>query len=262
MFGRFGFIPVRPVLLLQCSFQGLLAAGSSPAAFFFVEFFTSFNSFAYYCAMEYTDDNSSLTPDDFPPAFEPVVVRVPLPPDFKDETDRDIAARASAICGAAEEIVKSMLESGQNPEDAITPEDREMAQAAFGIGPQSISSEPVKTGTAMMLTALLNKYDMQVVHNAQQIRNLCTNILLEKAVKGKSDAAQLRAVEMLGKIKDVGLFEERSTVLVENMPTDDLKVKLRQKINQLRHLATDAIDITPQTKDQATAELLDPDSEE
>lgn len=177
-------------------------------------------------------------------AYEPAVLPIPFPADFADEKDADVLARASTLCATAEEILKRMVESNQTP--TIDEDEKVIARQIFDEGPSRIpATQNMPTGIALHLTALLSSYDLTVVQSAQQIRNLCTNLLIEKAVKGKTEQVQLRAVEMLGKIKDVGLFEERSTVLVEHLTTDELKTKLKEKIGRLKHLATEAVDVIP-----------------
>ena len=44
---------------------------------------------------------------------------------------------------------------------------------------------------------------------------------------------RIRALELLGKISDVGLFAEKSEVTVTHQTTDDLKDTLREKLSRL-----------------------------
>ena len=44
---------------------------------------------------------------------------------------------------------------------------------------------------------------------------------------------RIRALELLGKISDVGLFAEKSEVTITHQSTDDLKAKLRKKLEKL-----------------------------
>ena len=43
----------------------------------------------------------------------------------------------------------------------------------------------------------------------------------------------MRALELLGKISDVSLFAEKSEVTITHQSTDDLRAKLRQKLEKL-----------------------------
>jgi hypothetical protein len=44
---------------------------------------------------------------------------------------------------------------------------------------------------------------------------------------------RIRALELLGKISDVGLFAEKSEVTITHQTTDELKDKLRAKLTKL-----------------------------
>ena len=44
---------------------------------------------------------------------------------------------------------------------------------------------------------------------------------------------RMRAIELMGKISDVGLFTEKSEVTITHQTTDDLKEKLRSKLAKL-----------------------------
>ena len=44
---------------------------------------------------------------------------------------------------------------------------------------------------------------------------------------------RLRALELLGKISDVGLFAEKSEVTITHQSTDDLRANLRKKLEKL-----------------------------
>jgi hypothetical protein len=53
---------------------------------------------------------------------------------------------------------------------------------------------------------------------------------------------RIRALELLGKISDVGLFSERTEVLITHQSTDELKQTLRDKLNKLR-AKRDVVDV-------------------
>ena len=44
---------------------------------------------------------------------------------------------------------------------------------------------------------------------------------------------RIRALELLGKVSDVGLFAEKSEVTITHQTSDDLKDKLREKLSRL-----------------------------
>lgn len=68
--------------------------------------------------------------------------------------------------------------------------------------------------------------------DADAIRELLLKTLIEKVKEAKTESNQLRAVELLGKTEDVGLFKERiETTQVKS--SDDLEKELREKIHSL-----------------------------
>jgi len=71
-----------------------------------------------------------------------------------------------------------------------------------------------------------------VVKSATQVRHLVTNKLIEET-ENPDPRIRIRALELLGKISDVGLFAEKSEVTITHQTSDDLKEKLREKLSRL-----------------------------
>jgi len=82
--------------------------------------------------------------------------------------------------------------------------------------------------------SILDEYSLRVVDNAMQIRLLVTNKLILDS-DSPDDRTRLRALEMLGKITDVGLFTEKSEVTINHRSTEDLVNSIRSKIHKLMH---------------------------
>ena len=97
------------------------------------------------------------------------------------------------------------------------------------------------SATAVHLRALLSEYDVQVVKTAAQIRTFVTNSLVEEAAPGAKN--RIRALELLGKISEVGLFTERSEVTVKHQTTIELEQKVRDKIAALISKKSNAQDL-------------------
>lgn len=78
---------------------------------------------------------------------------------------------------------------------------------------------------------LLSEYDKEVVDIALRLRHYVTNKLVRES--GDPDPkVRLRALEMLGKIKEVGLFVERREVVVSNRSTEELEQELKRKLER------------------------------
>lgn len=99
---------------------------------------------------------------------------------------------------------------------------------------------------AAKVGALLQAYDQQVVADAVQLRTVITNKLLLISDCGDTKY-ELKALELLGKIQDVGLFTEKSEVTVIHKTTEDLEAAIRDKVRRLIHSNT--IDVEPLVDD-------------
>ena len=85
---------------------------------------------------------------------------------------------------------------------------------------------------ALYLNSILTQYDMQIVEDSSRLRNYVTNKLLVEA-ENPDARIRIKALELLGKISDVGLFTERSEVTINNRSTVELEDTLRDKIRKL-----------------------------
>jgi len=148
-------------------------------------------------------------------------------------TPEDIAERAKAVFKTAE-----FLEGAGAVAD-ITLDDEDEARAVFmggeivkkdGHGNEKVTSPQVVTtlGAAVKLRALITKYDEVVIDSAVQARTYIMNRLLEIS-DPEGDAKvgeQLRALELMGKVSEVGMFMERVEVNINNKTTEDLEAEL------------------------------------
>lgn len=85
---------------------------------------------------------------------------------------------------------------------------------------------------AVKLAALLTEYDHKVVLDATQARTYITNRLLEISSCGDAKH-ELRAIELLGKMSDVGAFSEKSEITITHRTSEDLKQAIQEKIERL-----------------------------
>jgi hypothetical protein len=89
------------------------------------------------------------------------------------------------------------------------------------------------TPASLILTdSILQEFGHSVAESSAQIRYLVTNKLLLES-ENPDAKIRIRALELLGKISDVGLFAEKSEVTITHQSTDDLRAKLRQKLEKL-----------------------------
>ena len=112
------------------------------------------------------------------------------------------------------------------------------------------------TPASVRLTSnIIDEFNHSVVESAKQLRNLVTNKLIIES-ENPDPRVRMRALELLGKISDVGLFTEKSEVTITHQTTDDIKEKLRGKLAKL-------VNPQPEVEDATVieAQLLDTDEE-
>ena len=95
---------------------------------------------------------------------------------------------------------------------------------------------------ALKLAALLTEYDHRVVVDATQARTYIMNRLLELSTCGDTKS-ELRALELIGKMSDIGAFTEKSEITITHRSSSDLQQVIEQKINRL--LSIGITDVTP-----------------
>ena len=148
----------------------------------------------------------------------------------------DLKDRAEAAGNTAEQLAEHGLEV------QTTQEDRDNAAklvAAYAENPENASKKVTNkraaslTPASLVLTdAILKEFGQSVVENSLHIRHLVTNKLLLES-ENPDARIRMRALELLGKISDVGLFAEKSEVTITHQSTDDLRARLKWKLEKL-----------------------------
>jgi hypothetical protein len=98
---------------------------------------------------------------------------------------------------------------------------------------QTLPRAPQLTPAVLREThKILDEFGRQVVDSALTVRHLVTNKLILET-ENPDARVRMKALELLGKMSDVGLFTEKSEVTITHQTTDDLKEKLRRKLQKL-----------------------------
>jgi hypothetical protein len=87
--------------------------------------------------------------------------------------------------------------------------------------------------TIALVKTILDEFGHEIAESSKAIRNLVINKLIIES-ENPDARIRIRAIEMLGKMSDIALFTERSEVLITHQSTDDLKSKLKEKLQKLR----------------------------
>ena len=90
--------------------------------------------------------------------------------------------------------------------------------------------------------SLIKRFDYNAFSDALQARNFITNKLITLADCG-DPKLEIKALELLGKHSDIGLFTERSEVTVHHTTSTALENSIKDRIKRL--LNSDVTDVTP-----------------
>jgi hypothetical protein len=148
----------------------------------------------------------------------------------------DLTVRAKTVS----KTIAHLADHGVNVEPNKEDEDVAARLAmAYAEDPEK-TSRKVTTARASKLTPpslllvnnILQEFGHSIAESATQIRHLVTNKLIEET-ENPDPRVRIRALELLGKISDVGLFSEKTEITITHQTTDDIKESLRAKLAKL-----------------------------
>jgi len=144
----------------------------------------------------------------------------------------EVAVRTINILGSAGAEFEDDYEDLAVARDVIRGEEK--------LDEKLLSKNP---GAIAHVQRLLTEYEEQVVVEAARLRNYVTNKLILES--DDNDARiRIRALELLGKISDVGLFTEKSEITYKTKSDEELDEELEKRIQSI--LSKNTIDITPE----------------
>jgi hypothetical protein len=161
----------------------------------------------------------------------------PLPFDLSDEQPKTHADSISIAANTADLIEQLGGSLDYDAKDF-------QAAAALATGKVKPNSPTTisRTGTAKVLAVAIKEYDFQVFADVQQARNFVTNKLVAMADCG-DPKLELKALELLGKHSDIGLFTERSEITVHHTTSKGLEDSIKERVKRLMN--ADVTDVLP-----------------
>jgi len=151
-----------------------------------------------------------------------------------DHNFKDVYEKARIACATAMELNQRGMPIEIDREDELFAE-----KIIKGEIKPSVSYS-LSAGTAIKLGAILEEYDVQVARSAAQLRTVATNKLIAM-LDDPDPKNQLRAIEMIGKMADVGLFAERTEITINHKTTVELE-------QELVKLVSDYVDVSVNEK--------------
>jgi hypothetical protein len=153
---------------------------------------------------------------------------VPIPED--DPSSMGMLERARLACNTLKALYP--LESGEPTEEEL-----DVSRKAFssltgvekGTPPPDVTAYP--THALRHLDKLLSEYDQELVNSAVRLREYVKNKLIEET-ENPDGKIRIRALELLGKMKDVGLFTDRVEVTYKTKSDEELISEINRKLEK------------------------------
>lgn len=150
---------------------------------------------------------------------------IPLPIDLSPDELATTLKRAKVACQTAQALDNFGVKIKP------TDEDKQTAREVY-TGGKKVSAALQNPAVGMHLAALLTEYDKQIVDSSAQLRTYITNRLIEES-NSKDARTRMRALELLGKITDVGLFAEKTEITIKHQSTEELEKRLYEKLEKV-----------------------------
>jgi hypothetical protein len=129
----------------------------------------------------------------------------------------------------------------------VAPEDFEREKKLLEAVVKKQDKAPLtQINTAYAAAAFLRTYGQTMAVDANQARAAITHKLMEIANCGETKF-ELKALELLGKHSDIGLFTNKSEITINYKNPEDLENAIKERVKRL--LNADIIDVTPLGRD-------------
>ena len=165
-----------------------------------------------------------------------------MPFDLSDEqpkTHKDGIAIAVNTANLLEEL---------GPSIDYSDEDLHKAADIFnGTDKPTVPRHVPSAGEAKAAAVLIKQFDFQAFADIQQARTYITNKLIKMTDCG-DPKLEIKALELLGKHSDIGLFTERSEITVHHTTSKGLEDSIKERIKRLMN--ADVTDVVPNLIDE------------
>jgi hypothetical protein len=158
----------------------------------------------------------------------------------------DLRKRAEAACNTIKELENHGL--------TVTPseQDNDVAATLLSSYAQDVekTSKAVTNSRISSMTPaslvqtheILKEFGTLIATQAAEIRNTVVNKLILET-ENPDARIRIRSLELLGKMTDVGLFTDRKEITVTHQNADELREKLRKKLEVLKRNADGVYEI-------------------
>jgi len=161
----------------------------------------------------------------------------PVPFDTEDEVVSTFAEEVAVAANTAE--MQVALGAPLEVDERTADREKSLIEQAIKNRKSQNLTNP---NTAFAAAAFLRTYGQQIALDVAQARSAITHKLMEIANCG-DPRYELKALELLGKHSDIGLFTERSEITINYKNPEDLEAAIKERVKRL--LNADIIDVTP-----------------
>ena len=110
--------------------------------------------------------------------------------------------------------------------------------------------------------AMLTAYDWEFVQQAKEIRGKAVHQLVEE-MEHPDARIRLKAIELIGKVTEIGLFTERVSVKKEELADEELDNRIKEKLAQLQKtVEAEAQEREERNADAEDVEVKEPEADE
>ena len=110
------------------------------------------------------------------------------------------------------------------------------------------------------LTGMLTAYDWEFVQQAKELRGYAVAKILEEC-EHPTASIRLKALQMLGKVTEVGLFTDKVEVKKTDLTEAEIDAKLKEKLAKFMDVQdADVTDATPKSEDEVDVDPDNPDA--
>ena len=161
----------------------------------------------------------------------------PLPFDLSDEQPKTHKDSIAIAANTADLI--DQLGPGLDYEDKDL---HKVADVINGVDKPNTPKHLLSSAEAKAASVLVKTFDFQAFADVQQARTFITNKLVKMTDCG-DPKIEIKALELLGKHSDIGLFTERSEITVHHSTSKGLEESIKERIKRLMN--ADVTDVVP-----------------
>tara|TARA_R110000822_G_scaffold302508_1_gene426733 strand:- start:12698 stop:13312 length:615 start_codon:yes stop_codon:yes gene_type:complete len=196
-------------------------------------------------------------------AIEPTKDK-PIPYDLREQKPASLMEELAVAGNTAE--LQEALGAALDLDEADLEREKALIDAVLR---QKQTQHLTQPNTAFAAAAFLRSYGQHLAMDAAQARAAITNKLMELANCG-DPRYELKALELLGKHSDIGIFTERSEITINYKNPEELENEIKARVKRLLNasvVSTQSLEVSldeelgvfvlPEDRDTAEEEVQD-----